>query len=120
MPLLKWILRSHKFKFFVIGFNALFILIFHQESNETYNLISSNDLSDLNSILKFLYDKNAFLVDYEKLQEISKSKNSTHLKINIRSFFNSQEILSFGVLTDEFNKINFLPVFYSTLSFSMK
>jgi hypothetical protein len=103
MSLILRVLRTHKFKTAIIT-NVLLLcwIIFYNSQKNIHKTFKSsqNEASKLivvrdNSLLKFLYDNNVFLIDCDKLKEISMFNNASYLDINYEDFLETD--LWFGV-----------------------
>lgn len=90
---------------FVFMLVYLFILLYLNTDDSPF-MIDDKD----KDIFKFLFDKNIFLTDCEKLQRISKET------VDFNSIFEHQPILSFGILNKDLNALLLEVLIYNEVS----
>ena len=62
-------------------------------------------LQNTQKILEILNKNNIFLIDIDKLEEISIYKKSKNLEINFLKYFQQHQKVSFGCFFEDFKKI---------------
>jgi hypothetical protein len=100
MFLLKRFLRIQHLKIIFVVLLVLSIAAYFH-----FTTIEENSCVECQNLLKFLYEKNIFLTDYDLLKEISILNNSTYFKLNLNEIFHKDSILSFGVFQEDFHEL---------------
>jgi hypothetical protein len=104
----------YKFKIIFFFIIVSFLIIFLPTQtvlNKTtilgnYNNFKNNNDDDFVNFLKFLNKKNLFLIDLNKLKDISAYENSTNLELNFYKFLNQDSILFFGLFQNDVEKLS--------------
>jgi hypothetical protein len=102
MTVMKRMIRNYKYTFVIISIIFLCVILFHQNA-QTFRKSSQNDAKicfECDILLKFLYAQNVFLIDFDKLKEISAYDNASYLELNTQTFLELDNILWFGVFQE--------------------
>ena len=96
--------RKRKFLKFTFLFLTIFSfgLFISNIGSKSINIPLRNKSCQL---LELLHDKNVFLVDIDKLKEISIHKKSNYLQLDFSKFLQAGANVSFGIFADDVRNI---------------